>query len=278
MKLRPLSTTAALTLISILAFALPGRPSRATSKPADIHSAHDHAAGGMSEAAMKREVEAYWAKHKRVGKSSPEGTPAATFTVQNFAFDADGNLNTQNDQVTIQVGQSVLWQWVNGMHTITNGTGQSDPNQGTLFNQPSDDIDTEFTFTFNTAGTYPFFCSPHELQNMRGTVVVEPGPTGVQPLPDNGARLGFTLGPTPNPTAAGIHFRFAVRTAGRARAEVFDVRGRRIASIVDRDLPVGLFAGSWDGRSRDGLTGPGTYYLRLKLPGYAKGRSFVIAR
>ena len=276
MRLRPVSAGAGLTLIATLALATAAAPPDRALDPAS-HQGHDHAGSAMSHASMKQMAKAYWATHKRVGTSTTEGTPAATFTVHDFLFDSDGNLGTQKDVVNITVGQSVRWQWVEGFHTVTSGTGQSDPNSGVMFDQPSDSDFPEFTFTYTSAGTFPFYCGFHELQNMRGTVNVS-APTGVHPLPEDGAGLGFTVGPSPNPTTAGITFRFALRTAGRARAEVFDLRGRRVAAIVDRDLAAGSFAGAWDGRSRGGLAVPGTYYLRLRLPGFAETRRFVITR
>ncbi len=114
----------------------------------------------------------WFATHRKVGVNSIQ-TPAATFTVQNYNFDADANVATQIDTVRIGVGQAVLWQWVNGVHTITNGTGSADPNAGTLFDQASGSTATQFTYVFNTVGTYPFFCRYHEFSNMKGAVIVQ---------------------------------------------------------------------------------------------------------
>lgn len=273
MRLRPIPALTALTLISSLALTVPGQPARVASAPARVHSTHDHSKTmPMTDAEMKRMMETYWATHKRVGTSSAQGQPAATFTAQNFFFDHNGS-----SEANILVGQSVLWQWVEGMHTITSGTGTKDPNMGNLFNQPSDTDNPQFTFTFTSPGTYPFFCSPHEIQDMRGTVVVSQ-PTGIEPLPGYATAVGFAAAPSPNPTSAGIGFRFALQTSGRARAEVFDVRGRRVATVVDRELPAGLFAGAWDGRAGGVLAVPGSYYLRLRLPGFTDSRRFVVAR
>jgi plastocyanin len=109
-------------------------------------------------------------------------TAAATFKVQNFIFDYDGNTATKVDTARIQVGQSVLWQWISGIHTITNGTGAADPNAGLLFDQPSDPSNTQFSFAFNTAGTYPFFCQYHESLTMKGVVIVHDATTPVKSM------------------------------------------------------------------------------------------------
>lgn len=233
-------------------------------------------APAMVAGAMRLHAAAYWAAHSPAGAvpASAQGTPAATFTVANFEFD-DGTPGTV-DTVHISVGESVLWQWVSGTHTVTSGTGSTDPNQGVLFNQPSDLTHTQFTFTFNSAGTFPFFCVFHELSNMRGVVEVSE-PTAVEPV-GRATVLGFIRDPAPNPTALGTTFRFALREQGHVRAEVFDAGGRRRATLVDAVLPAGAFSTAWDGRTDGGLAETGVYYVRLRLPGYDGSRRIIVRR
>jgi plastocyanin len=228
----------------------------------------------MTEAAMKQWSESWWASHPRVGTASTQ-VPAATFTVSSFIFNSDGNTGTQVDTVKIMTGQSVMWQWLDGTHTITSGSGGSDPNAGKLFDQPSDAAHQQFTFAFNTVGTFGFFCRPHEFFNMKGVVIVS-SPTAVGPPTD--LALGFTVDPTPNPTSSGARFGFALRQAGHVRAEMLDVGGRSIAVIVDREFDAGSHTATWDGRVRTGAPAPaGVYYLRLRSPGFSGIRRVVIA-
>jgi plastocyanin len=232
---------------------------------------HHGAHAAMTDAAMKIESERWYATHPRVGVSSVLAPPAATFLVTNFRFDADGSANTQQDTVQIQPGQTVQWQWDVGAHTVTD--------EGLLFDQPIDSGNHRFAFTYDTEGAYPFFCRFHgDLYQMRGVVIVG-NTVGVPPGPGEGGSLGFTVGPLPNPARTGVTFRFAQRQPGPGRAEVFDSRGRRVAVVVNRDLPAGLFLGAWDGRATNGsLAASGIYYLRLRLPGYAATRAIVLTR
>src|SRR5262245_7703844 len=238
---------------------------------------HSHHAGvPMTEAEMSRWSESWWATHRPVGQSSQQ-IAAATFTAQNFIFDSDGNLNTQIDTVRINPGETVMWQWISGTHTVTNGTGLADPNAGTLFDQPLDLTHTSFSFTFMTAGTYHFFCRPHEACDMKGVVIVGMQ-TSVGPGPGD-RRLGFTVDPSPNPTRSGVSFQFSLREAGRARVEILDAQGRIVATLVDRDLGAGSHAVSWDGRSRTSrLAGPGIYYARIRIPGLTDSRRIAVSR
>ena len=228
----------------------------------------------MTEAAMKERAARWWATHPRVGRPS---TAAATVTVNvvNYQFDADGNPLTPVDTVRIHVGDTVMWQWLQGTHTVTNGTGSLDPSSGTLFNVPMDSADPTFSYEFDTPGMYPYYCMIHE-GTMAGYVQVQMA-AGVGPSP--GAGLGFTRDPHPNPARRGVSFSFGLARAGRARIEVYDADGRRVAIPMDLELGTGAHEGAWDGRRSDGgLARAGTYYLRLTLPGYRESRRVTLIR
>lgn len=65
--------------------------------------------------------------------------------------------------LTVTVGTKVTWTNKDGMsHTVTSNTG--------LFDSGIITDNGVFTFTFTTAGTFPYFCQLHA--GMSGTVVV----------------------------------------------------------------------------------------------------------
>jgi hypothetical protein len=113
---------------------------------------------------------------------------------------------------------------------------------------------------------------------MKGFVLVS-STSGVTPLPGDGAALGFTRAPRPNPSRNGVDFQFALNVAGHARIEVYDARGARVATIADHELPAQSFTARWDGTATNGrAVDSGVYWVRLTLPGYAQSRRVVIAR
>jgi plastocyanin len=256
-------------VIVAAAAALTGFPRAERAAAADDHGAHH------TDQAMRAEAEAYWAKRTPVGADAGEvaGGPAVTINVGNFFFDAGSP--SQVDTARILVGESVLWQWVAGFHTITSGEDSFDPEAGQLFNRPSDSANPQFMFTFDSPGLYPYFCSFHEFQNMFGFIeVAEPASVP----PGGGATLGFARDPAPNPSTAGVSFRYALPEPGPVRAEVFDAGGRRVAVLVKGDMPAGTHAAAWDGRTPSGLADTDIYYIRLRLPGYDQSRTVVIRR
>ncbi len=89
---------------------------------------------------------------------APEQTPtpaAVSVHIRNFAF----------DPATISVRRGTTVTWTNfdtAGHTVTGESGG--PSSGIIGNGQT------YSYTFNTAGTFPYFCSPHP--GMRGTVTV----------------------------------------------------------------------------------------------------------
>ena len=71
--------------------------------------------------------------------------------------------------VTVSVGDSVTWTLAEGAHTTSSGTA---PDLDGLWDQALT-ADEPFTFTFEEAGTYEYFCRFHP-DFMTGTVTVEP--------------------------------------------------------------------------------------------------------
>src|SRR4029077_5957109 len=72
--------------------------------------------------------------------------------------------------VTIHPGDTVQWTWSSSGHSSTSGTPGS-PNgmwDSTILNQGA-----MFSHTFNAAGTFQYYCTPHgACCNMVGTVTV----------------------------------------------------------------------------------------------------------
>jgi plastocyanin len=232
---------------------------------------------GMDDAAMRRMAAAHVPRTAQPAQASRTGAVTATFMIgpsNSLRFDADGSTVTAIDTVHITAGDAVKWQWVSGTHTVTSGTGGADPNAGLLFDVAIDTGSRTFTYTFATPGTYPFFCVYHEDFTMKGVVVV----TAPAAVPEVGTGLGFSAPPAPNPTRGEVAVRFAVAHPGRARLDVLDPNGRRVAMALDAWMEPGAHEVTWDGRAGGRLATAGVYYLRLRLPGYDATREIVLAR
>lgn len=80
-------------------------------------------------------------------------------------------------------------------------------------------------------------------------------------------RLDWTR-PSPNPFRRATTLELALPRAGRVRLDVFDISGRRVATLADAAFPAGRHAIVWDGRDTAGRpVATGVYFLRLAANG-----------
>jgi plastocyanin len=92
----------------------------------------------------------------------------------------EGVLLTFNpDTVTINVGGTVRWEWFSTFHSVTSGTnGVADgafcsPNDTNCALGVTSDQGFVYEHTFTQPGTFPYFCAPHFVLGMVGTVIVQ---------------------------------------------------------------------------------------------------------
>lgn len=80
------------------------------------------------------------------------------------------NIAYNPSTLTVDAGTTVTWtNKDNVIHTVTSGTpGNADG----LFNSGNLSKDQTFSFTFDSTGTYNYYCIPHS-PNMKGKVIVE---------------------------------------------------------------------------------------------------------
>jgi len=87
--------------------------------------------------------------------------------------------------------------------------------------------------------------------------------------------------PFPNPTrsAVALALEISANHTGQYKIDVFDVRGRRVALLVDRWIEPGRYRVEWSGRDRAGkIAAPGAYFVRLEGPGIRRTAKVVRIR
>lgn len=81
------------------------------------------------------------------------------------------------EKLTVSTGSTVSWKQTDaGVHTVTSGTVEQGGSGVTQkpdgrFDSGQLDTDEDFEFTFDTPGTYPYFCEIHAA-TMRGEITV----------------------------------------------------------------------------------------------------------
>jgi len=99
-------------------------------------------------------------------------------------------------------------------------------------------------------------------------------PVGVRTLGPFG---GLELGPgTPNPFRGRTRLAFSVPSEGYVELSIFDVRGARVATLVDGVLEPGPHDVGWDGRTFGGRpVAAGIYFAKLVASGEIRTRKVV---
>jgi len=83
----------------------------------------------------------------------------------------------------------------------------------------------------------------------------------------------------PNPFRALTAIQFALAHPGRVDLRVFDVNGRVVQTLVERDLGAGKHDVQWRGENDRGeRVAPGVYFYRLVTPGFIQTRKMLLVR
>ncbi len=133
----------------------------------------------------------------------------------------DGGFSFKPSTVTIHPGDSVTWTWSSSGHTSTSGS----PGVPTgLWDSGLHNQGFSFTHTFNTAGSFPYYCTAHgSCCGMVGTITVS------NPTP--------TPTPTPVPTRLGnISTRGLVQTGNDVMIGGFIIQGSAPKTVIVRAI------------------------------------------
>lgn len=83
----------------------------------------------------------------------------------------------------------------------------------------------------------------------------------------------------PNPFHGQTTLRFALPEATEVTLSVYDVRGRKVATLVEEELPAGTHDITWQGRGRNGQAlASGLYFARLDAGEHTALRRLTLVR
>ncbi|MGB1170209.1 MAG: T9SS type A sorting domain-containing protein [Flavobacteriaceae bacterium] len=135
-------------------------------------------------------------------------------TTHNLGWANDGS--SDNQQITIEVGDTIIWTWGAGTHNLraTSGTESFDSGYFT-------GAGNTFTYTFNQVGSTNYVCDPH-AGNMNGTVTV----TSTAGITKNNL-LSFDM--YPNPVSDILTVQLPTGTE-KAEVSIIDYTGRLVSS------------------------------------------------
>lgn len=74
--------------------------------------------------------------------------------------------------VTIKKGEKIRWKWAGGSHNVVSGASCTEDGKFKS-GAPTAASGTTFEHTFDAAGKFEYFCTPHCSMGMTGTVTVQ---------------------------------------------------------------------------------------------------------
>ncbi len=147
------------------------------------------------------------------------------------------------------------------------GVGQT---YGVAFDPTNATADSEYTATLSFASAdepLPGAVAQPALEVTLRATLTGGGTTGVVDALPAATRL---YSPYPNPLHGSSTVRFDVARAGDVAVEIFDVAGRRAATLVHGSLEAGRYSVQWNGVTETGgRASAGLYFVRLSAPGVA---------
>ena len=119
------------------------------------------------------------------------------------------------------------------------------------------------------------FHSPRELVLMRADAVGRPVTPAPETVPD-GPWLGANY---PNPFNPSTRMEFGVPDAGWVTLVVYDILGRKVATLLDGMMTPGRHTVRWDGRSDAGNpVASGVYVYRMAAGDFSAARKMLLVR
>jgi len=171
------------------------------------------------------------------------------FSNAQTTYNYDWNMQSTNQQITIDVGDTVVWTWGAGSHNLISTSGTHN------FDSGFHGQDYTYTLTFNEPGVTDYTCTPHA--SMYGTITVN----STMSLNTND-KLGLNI--FPNPVSTG-YVTLKTSVSGVKNIEIFDLSGRRVlkTSINSDTLNVSS-------------VNSGVYIIKLSINGISETSKLII--
>mgnify|MGYP002001804519 CR=1 FL=1 len=165
-------------------------------------------------------------------------------------YNYDWNMQSTNQQITIDVGDTVIWEWTDSLdHNLISTSGTH------TFDSGFHGQGYTYTLTFNEPGVTDYTCTPHA--SMYGTITVN----STMSL-DTSDRLGLKIFPNP---VYSEYVTLKTSISGIKNVELFDLNGKIVlkTSIKTNNLNVSSI-------------NPGVYFIKLSVNGVNETSKLII--
>lgn len=170
--------------------------------------------------------------------------------------------------ITIEVGDTVRWNNVQGFHNVNADDGSF--RSGNVAPAP-----WTYEYVFKSPGNNPYYCEAHGGAGgvgMSGTVTVQE-PSGVS---GNEANVNsYELKQNyPNPFNPSTQISFSLKEAGFVTLKVYNLLGKEVADLVSERLGAGNHTVSFSGANLQS----GIYFYTLKTKDFIQTRKMTLLK
>ena len=135
------------------------------------------------------------------------------------------NGSSANQQLSIDVGDTVRWTWDSMGHNLVQLNGETEPGFGEGYVQSPGH---QYSHTFTTVGAHDYHCGPHP-NSMYGTITVNESSASIEEV----SFLSISL--YPNPSSDYIKI-ISSDLSETVKINVFDVLGKQTFSDLTNDI------------------------------------------
>jgi len=180
-----------------------------------------------------------------------------------------GGIVFNPSSITVTVGDTIKWQWLNGTHTTTS-TGI--PTGATSWNAPLDAANQTYFYVITQEGTYNYVCIPHQSLGMVG--VITANPNAIEPIGTSVPGAYNLEQNFPNPFNPATNIRFDLPKNSFVKLVIYDLLGQQQAVLVNGQLSAGSYNVDWDASAYPS----GIYFYSLSTNDYKAVRKMVLSK
>jgi plastocyanin len=183
--------------------------------------------------------------------------------VRDFEFDPK--------DINIAAGDTVEWQWQNGIHTTT-----SDVTSGIdSWNSPITSTIRVFSKVISNEGLHRYYCVPHGSPGgvgMAGTITVL-STTSV--YGKTNTPLSFQLFQNyPNPFNPSTTIEYYIAEHSFVLLKIYNIIGTEITTLVSEIKPAGFFKASFNANE----LASGVYFYRLQAGNFSEVKKMILSK
>jgi plastocyanin len=171
--------------------------------------------------------------------------------------------------LTVTVGDTVKWQWLNGVHTTTSTII---PAGALPWTAPLDTLNPTFRYKITTPGTYNYQCNFHVTFGMVG--VINANPIGIKPIGTSVPSSYNIEQNYPNPFNPSTNIRFDIPKNANVKIVIFDMIGNEVQTLVNGELQAGSYTTDWNASGFPS----GIYFYRMQSELYSVTKKMILIK